>query len=256
MTWLDPIQEALDVALKPATFFFRDDDAGWCDDRLFAVLDLFNRHSVPIDLAVIPAELTTQQAIELCDRAKASPSLLDFHQHGWAHLNHESQGRKSEFGPARSKQEQYIDLFEGKQKMAELLDCPGHIFTPPWNRCTATTVECLTELGFRVLSRDLTATPLALNGLVQLPVNIDWFAKRKGKRISFVSLGKLIADAVADGSTVGIMLHHAVMDDDEIDRVSELLGVLSGHANALCMQMKNVSHVTSSDVTDVAVFER
>ena len=78
----------------------------------------------------------------------------------------------------------------------------------------------------------------------------------KGKRISFVSLGKLIADAVADGSTVGIMLHHAVMDDDEIDRVSELLGVLSGHANALCMQMKNVSHVTSSDVTDVAVFER
>lgn len=256
MTWLDPIHKALDGALKPATFFFRDDDAGWRDDCLFTLLDLFNRYSVPIDLAVIPAELTPQLANELRDRSEASPRLLDFHQHGWAHLNHESQGRKCEFGPARSKSEQYLDLEVGKQKMAELLDCPGHIFTPPWNRCSATTVECLTELGFRVLSRDLTATPLALNGLAQLPVNIDWFAKRKGERVSVACLGKLIADAVAEGSNVGIMLHHAVIDDNEIERVGELLEVLSAHTNANCLQMKTVSHGTSADVVNVAVFER
>src|SRR5512138_1768408 len=143
MTWLDPVQQALDDARKPATFFFRDDDAGWRDDRLFALLDLFNRYSVPIDLAVIPVELTPQLASELRRRAEASPHLLDFHQHGCKHINHEDQGRKCEFGPARSKTEQYSDLAVGKQKMADLLDCSGHIFTPPWNRCTDVTVECL-----------------------------------------------------------------------------------------------------------------
>ena len=36
------------------------------------------------------------------------------------------------------------------------------IFTPPWNRCTQATADCLAMLGYRVLSRDATASRLRL----------------------------------------------------------------------------------------------
>ena len=55
MSWLDPVRQALDEG--PCTAFFRDDDAGWGDERLWVLLDLFDRRSLPVDLAVIPAEL-------------------------------------------------------------------------------------------------------------------------------------------------------------------------------------------------------
>ncbi len=236
--WLDPLYQALDKSLRPVAFFFRDDDAGWRDDRLFLLLDLFNRYSVPVDLAVIPAELTKDLSRELRHRAEATPQLLAFHQHGWAHVNHESEGRKCEFGPSRPKDRQHTDLLLGKQKIEQMLGCAAEVFTPPWNRCTAATAECLTELGFRVLSRDATAAPLNLPGLVELPVRIDWFAKRKSERLSYPCLGKQIAEALVERQPVGIMLHHAVMDETELFRLGQLLAVFSAHANASCRQMK------------------
>jgi hypothetical protein len=36
--WLDPLRVALDEASGPVDFFVRDDDAGWDDERLFAML--------------------------------------------------------------------------------------------------------------------------------------------------------------------------------------------------------------------------
>ena len=45
---------ALDAASGPVPFFLRDDDAGWDDARLFALLDCTQQAGVPIDLAVIP----------------------------------------------------------------------------------------------------------------------------------------------------------------------------------------------------------
>ena len=50
MHWLDPVTTALDAAPAPVDVFFRDDDAGWETDRLIAVLDMFARHDVPLDL--------------------------------------------------------------------------------------------------------------------------------------------------------------------------------------------------------------
>ena len=239
--WLDPLYQAFDEASGPVEFFFRDDDGGWRNDRLFLLLDLFVRYSVPVDLAVIPTELTKDLACELRRRAEKAPKLLAFHLHGWTHVNHEVEGRKCEFGPSRPKDKQYIDLLSGKMKLEELLDCPAEIFTPPWNRCTEATAECLTELGFHVLSRDWTAAPLNFPGLVELPVHIDWFAKRKGARLSYQQLGLQIADALVERRTVGIMLHHAVMDETELVRLAQLLALLSAHANAKYLPMKTLA---------------
>ena len=42
--WLDPLRAALDDTPRPVDFFFRDDDAGWDDERLFAMLEVVERH--------------------------------------------------------------------------------------------------------------------------------------------------------------------------------------------------------------------
>jgi hypothetical protein len=50
MTWLEVVRVALDEAASPRPFFFRDDDAGWRDDRLRDVLDCFQARGLPIDM--------------------------------------------------------------------------------------------------------------------------------------------------------------------------------------------------------------
>ena len=102
-TWLEPLRRDLDAAPTPRTFFFRDDDAGWADERLIALLDVFAHHSVPVDVAVIPAALDRRLAASLRRRKEADSGLLAFHQHGFAHANHEPSGRPCEFGPDRPK---------------------------------------------------------------------------------------------------------------------------------------------------------
>jgi hypothetical protein len=64
-TWLDPLRVALDETAAPVTFFFRDDDAGWDDGRLFSLLDVFARRALPLDVAVIPRALSAERAARL-----------------------------------------------------------------------------------------------------------------------------------------------------------------------------------------------
>src|SRR5204863_6551133 len=69
--WLEPLRSVLKTATEPVTFFFRDDDAGWADDRLLVLLDAFARQGVPIALSVIPRALHARFARRLLDRAQA-----------------------------------------------------------------------------------------------------------------------------------------------------------------------------------------
>ncbi len=65
MSWLGPVVDALDRRTVPIEVFVRDDDAGWADAELFALLDVFAARGMPIDLAVIPDALTPRLAAEL-----------------------------------------------------------------------------------------------------------------------------------------------------------------------------------------------
>lgn len=232
-TWLDPVQRALDGLHRPVDFFFRDDDVGWGSDRLWLLLDLFADHALPADLAVIPAELTDGLAGRLQARAASSPGPLQFHQHGYAHVNHEPVGRKHEFGPSRPKLLQQHDIAAGRRRMTELLGRSVEpIFTPPWNRCTQETGQCLSELRFAVLSREARADPLAVPGLVELPINVDWFAHRKHVRLSRAEFGDLVAAKVDAGHPVGVMFHHAVMDADDRAAAGQLMALVARHPMA------------------------
>jgi predicted glycosyltransferase len=237
--WLIPVREALDGLPHPASLFFRNDDCGWSDDRLLLLLDIFADFGFPVDLAAIPAALNSDFAQKLSRRMAAQPERLRIHQHGYAHLNHEPAGKKCEFGPARDYISQRSDIESGQCRLAELLEAtPDPIFTPPWNRCTAVTARCLAELGFQVLSRDSHAVPIECSALRELPIAVDWFAQQKKVRFDRVEWGKLLAAKVQSEASIGIMLHHAVMDAEEMQALAQLLSVLARHPNAKCHTMR------------------
>ena len=274
--WLEPLRHALDGLTDTVTVFFRDDDVGWGNAQLFAVLELFAEHGMPIDLAVIPQSLTPRLALQIATRVEQTGAGIGLHQHGFAHINHQASGRKCEFGSERTKAAQHQDIALGQRLLREefgaLLD---PIFTPPWNRCTEETAQCLVDLGFQLLSRESRATPFHLPGLAELPVSIDWFAHQKGVRVSRVELGHLLADAVRQCATgaettametkphlshalaatsegkqvrsvssihrpIGIMLHHARMDRDECAGAKELLTLLGAHERVRCRLMRDL----------------
>jgi predicted deacetylase len=237
--WLRPLRAALDAAPEPVTFFFRDDDAGWRNDRLMALLDRFAERAVPIDLAAIPLDVTPALAGALLERAERQP--LGLHQHGYAHLSHETEGRKCEFGPARAAAAQLADIGDGRRRLLELLGpALEPMFTPPWNRCTADTGAALVELGIFVLSRDRTAVALELEGLRELPIRVDWFAKRKGVPLGRDAVGEQLAARAAEPAPLGVMLHHAEMDTEDLTAMSELLDVIGAHERARCLSMAAV----------------
>ena len=239
--WLDPLRKTLDEAPGSIPFFFRDDDAGWEDARLFELLGVFADYNVPIDLAVIPKSISRQTAASLRKRLDENREHVSVHQHGYAHVNHEETGRKCEFGESRSSVMQRADIAAGKALLNDLLGpVTESIFTPPWNRCTAATATCLQQEGFTLLSRDITATRFNTPGLMELPVSIDWFGHRKGVRLTPDEIGNSLSKAVSSQAPVGVMLHHALVDDDERRRIGELLELLSSDSQVHCRLMRDL----------------
>lgn len=241
MSWLDSLRQTLDLALEPVVFFFRDDDAGWDDTRLFELIDVFGRRDVPLDIAVIPKAISSHCAARLRALVEISPRRVALHQHGFAHENHEPDGRKSEFGESRAEALQLADIEHGHRLLLDLFGAAlDPIFTPPWNRCTAKTAACLEQTGFSYLSRDVTATQIDTGGLCEIAIAIDWFKQREGVRLTPDETGDSISAAARAGTPVGVMLHHAIMDQDERHRLGELLQLLSSHSQALCVLMRDV----------------
>jgi hypothetical protein len=251
-SWLHPVCAALDAASQPLDFFFRDDDAGWADDRLCELLDIFERHSAPVDLAAIPMALTSDLAANLSERISSRPCHIGIHQHGFGHFNHESAGRKCEFGPSRTYHQQRADIEQGRNRLRDLFEQIDAIFTPPWNRCTAVTAECLAELGFEVLSRESGAAPLANTAILEVPIHLDWFAHKKHVRLSRNQWAESLANRVGAEPQIGIMFHHAVMDSAEMSLAGELLAIIGRHPNVRCKPMLAIAH-TSRDAVQESI---
>jgi hypothetical protein len=101
------------------------------------------------------------------------------------------------------------------------------IFTPPWNRCTAATGSAVLAAGLSVLSSESHATRLAAHGLAEVPVSVDWFARGRGTRLTRGELGSRLAERARPGGSVGVLLHHALMDAAERADLGALLALLT-----------------------------
>ncbi len=240
---LSIVLAALDAARAPVRFFIRDDDAGWDDASLLALLDCTARAGVPVDLAAIPQAVSPSLAAELRARMAAAPRSIGLHQHGHSHANHETTQRKCEFGPSHPSDLQRRDLLQGQERLREHLGASvDPIFTPPWNRCAPCTPALLAALGYAALSRDANAP--TQHALTELAVHVDWCKERRiglaqGDR-GGAAIAEKLARQIAAGATVGMMLHHAQMDAGDRALLDRWLPLWARHAHAQWRTMREL----------------
>jgi broad specificity phosphatase PhoE len=209
--------------------FFRDCDGGWSDDRLLELLDLTAGHGLPIDVAVIPSDLSPALAAALLARAGESPGLIGMHQHGFDHRNRGMEEHPTELHPAMPRAAQRRAIEIGKRRLRGLLGLAcDPIFTPAWGRCTRRTGECLVQLGFVAVSADTSAPPLGIPGLIELPTTVKWFDRGPADGSGRLdALGVRLADAFRMPGPVGVMFHHELMDEVHMAAAADLFGLLA-----------------------------
>jgi peptidoglycan/xylan/chitin deacetylase (PgdA/CDA1 family) len=219
------IESLLAERRTPLQLFIRNDDVSDDEPRLRQLLALGEKHRVPLTLAVIPG-LLTEGAIELLNQ---QDDLIELQQHGWQHTNHETCGKKCEFGASRDNAAQHADLAAGQARMNEAFGTRWFpAFTPPWNRCTAATAQGLIDLSFCALSRDVSQASFDDPRLPEFPVTLDLFRWRGGAALRpSDELHQELARQIRHTDRIGMMLHHQVMDDAAFALLDEWLTVLT-----------------------------
>jgi len=209
---------------RTVNVFFRDDDVDEDEPSLRRLLAFFAEFEVPVNLEIIPAQLT-DAAIGLLREA---PALVELNQHGWQHVNHEEEGRKCEFGASRSFEEQLADIARGREVLEHAFgEAFSPVFTPPWNRCTEETHRALDQLGFLALSKLRGSKPVTGYGFRELSVTLDLFRWKGGAAMKPPDefIGELTTQLQELG-TVGIMLHHKMMNAEAYAMLPYLMNEL------------------------------
>ncbi|MBU0972170.1 MAG: polysaccharide deacetylase family protein [Proteobacteria bacterium] len=198
---------------KETRLYFRADDMGVPGKKAFLLMEMFKANGVPLNLALVPAWLTQQRWEAIRPFARKAGSLFSWHQHGWRHVNHESVGKKQEFGLSRKIQDIKRELIQGTHRLTSLVGkryCP--VFTPPWNRCDKRTLALVAALGFYAVSRDFGCIPPSPAGLRDFPVHVDLHTRKdESPARGWEGLFNDLAAGLESGQC-GIMVHHARMD--------------------------------------------
>lgn len=228
--WKVQLQRCIDhaVSQRPTggevNVYFRADDIAVPSRGFEQLLEIFQRHSVPLALAVVPTWLNATRWQALNQISRTSSALWCWHQHGWRHANHQSAGKKSEFGSNRPIGEIKRDLLTGKRRLEKIMGRPfSAIFTPPWNRCDLRTLETIRQLGYQAISRHHGSQPPAPDNLMDLKVGVDLHTrKEKTNDQGWKALLDELQMHLATGRC-GIMIHHQRMNRAAMAFLSHLL---------------------------------
>ncbi len=223
------VQEILDVHPQ-ATVFFRADDIAIPSAKQNRLLELFASHNTPLCAAVVPAWINLCRWEDICHRIQGKHHLFAWHQHGWIHRNHQSVGKKQEFGHGASYEQKRRAVVHGRNKLRAILG--EHflpVFTPPWNRLDLTTLHILKEHGFLAISRYRDDKLSSLPGLPDLFVNVDLHTRKEGSaKAEWHGLLAELDQALASG-VAGLMLHHQCMNEAAFAFLEGLLPRLQAH---------------------------
>lgn len=227
--WLDDSLAAAGAA-GPVTVFFRADDIGVPGRRFQRLVQIFQQQRTPLGLAVVPTWLTPTRWQTLQTLTREKTDLWCWHQHGWRHCNHETAGKKQEFGPARPPERIAADLKRGRERLEELMGAAFYpVFTPPWNRCSAETLELLKRWGYHAVSRSTGSRPSPPPELPDLAVNVDLHTRKEPSApLGWQGLRTDLEAAVATGRC-GIMIHHQRMNESAADFLDLLLAAVRAH---------------------------
>ena len=238
---------------KEIRVFFRDDDIDEDEESLIRLLDLFLAHGVPLNLAIIPDLLSEATVRRLHTRELWIPESLGLIQHGWKHLNHEQEGRKCEFGISRSLADKFKDIARGKFRLEDAFGPRFYpAFTPPWNRCTQDTFGVLDELGFMVFSKDRGKELVQGHRFQEISTTLDLYRWKGGAALEPADvIVKTLISQLWELDTIGILLHHKVMDVTALTFLDQLLGELRQcsqvrfHTLKTLMQQLETTHALS-----------
>ena len=235
------LAEELDAWERPATFWWRDDDAVSDGPKLQRLLALAAESDAPLALAVIPARLEESLPKALA----ATDAAVCVLQHGFAHINHAPRGQGLgawELGLHRGEAAVLDDLATGQEILTSATDTFLPVITPPWNRIDPALFPALPGLGYRGVTafgpRETysPAAGLHLNHAHCDPVN--W--KRGGV---FAGEAKVMGQVVSHlqarrtgdadrGEATGLLTHHVDMDAGAWAFCTRLLKGLSAHPSA------------------------
>jgi hypothetical protein len=216
-----------------ARLWWRDDDAVASTPRLDRLLQIAG--GVPLALAVIPQMAEP----DLTARLAGEPHVAVL-QHGWRHANHAATGKKSEYPAERSGAEIAGELAAGRARLAALFrERALPILVPPWNRFDERFVPLLAAAGIVALSQMAPRKTVPPAGITTIDVHLDVVAWHEGRGFvgAGVALGRLIAELRTrresdDGTAIGVLTHHLVMDGATADFMAGLRGVVAAHPAA------------------------
>lgn len=233
----DPFSPLLDELNKWSStgrickFWWRDDDLQRVTPALEMLSNLSHEFSAPVLVAVIPGNADVNLAKETADM-----STLVFCQHGFMHINHESNtSLKSEFGASRHIKDIELDLINGKNRMKELFRGRFfEVFVPPWNTISNEAIPLLKYLDYIGISlfaemESDNKTPLTITN-----THIDIANWSTAPKVKCYPTPILISQLVnrlkfqrlkfdTDTDPVGILTHHKAMHEDSFSFMRQLL---------------------------------
>jgi peptidoglycan/xylan/chitin deacetylase (PgdA/CDA1 family) len=226
--------------------FFRADDVAVPGRQLADMLAVFARWDAPLSLAVVPAWITALRWNELKQLAGKASGRWCWHQHGWRHKNHETEGKKQEFGPSRPAVDIRSDLELGRSRLETILGNDfTRIFTPPWNRCDRRTLDILAESGYQAVSRFSGGWPPAPPGLPDIAMTLDLHTRKESDpKAAWHNLLTELRQSLSAGCC-GVMLHHRRMNAAALSFLELLLRSMLRYKNMNLMPMPALAKVQS-----------
>lgn len=228
--------------------FFRNDDVrGNLDEALVSITYLLAKTSIPISHTIEPANITNDVIDWIKEFQVKHPNMLELVQHGYAHrLNYQKvingKLRKGEFGGDRTYEEQFAEIYHGKELMDQYFGSNWFpLFTFPYGARNDAALKAVSDAGFVAVNGSMGVSvqhqvlyffgrlfnqemlwdkKISYHlrhrkglGLFQIDTSFSLIKKYKdeGTEADFYSLEQLklkAAEYLRKAPTVGIVLHH------------------------------------------------
>ncbi len=227
-------------------YFFRDDDVVAPDRAFLAFFRLGLRYRIPVVYGVVPGKATVELIAFLSRQKKLHPGLIDIALHGWTHADHGSgkSGKKYEFGPQRSYQQQRQDILQGWAALYRYFGKDtAPVFIPPFHGFDLNTYRIIGSLAYRHAVKIFSAgnrTGFQGAALLDIPAQVS-VAPGKGAADFSSELGRQIVHARRQGPVTGILFHHATYAPRDLERIGRLFRSLRAGRGSRCILLSQLA---------------